>query len=175
MDEKLRSFLLLVSINLQRATDHIYRYATGMPALNKSEITPQLYLGGQYSDSAITQLKELGITLIVNMRITPVRDIPAMKQFTSLHLPTRDRYAPTLEQLQQGVQRIDEEIKKGGKVYIHCHWGEGRGPTMAVAYLISQGLTLEDAIAHVKKVRTFINPTFVQLERLKEFEKTIKK
>ncbi|MBA3551153.1 dual specificity protein phosphatase family protein, partial [Patescibacteria group bacterium] len=58
----------------------------------------------------------------------------------------------------------------GGKVYIHCRFGEGRGPTMAIAYLISTGLTLEHAIELVKKVRIFIRPTVVQIEQLKKFE-----
>lgn len=90
-----------------------------------------------------------------------------------LHLPTRDRQAPTLDHLKQGIKFISQEIEKGGKVYVHCFWGEGRGPTMALAYLISKGLNLEDAMAEVKRVRTFVKPTKVQIRRLKELEQLL--
>ncbi|HEX8018609.1 protein-tyrosine phosphatase family protein [Mucilaginibacter sp.] len=58
-------------------------------------------------------------------------------------------------------------MTEGGTVYIHCRQGSGRGPTMAIAYLISTGLTYEDAFSLVKKVRTFINLCPGQLVRLK--------
>jgi dual specificity MAP kinase phosphatase len=41
---------------------------------------------------------------------------------------------------------------------------------MAIAYLISTGLTYEDAFSLVKKVRTFINPRPGQIAGLKELE-----
>ena len=55
-------------------------------------------------------------------------------------------------------------------VYVHCRQGLGRGPTMALAYLMKSGLTFRDAFALVKRVRNFINPKPEQITRLKEFE-----
>lgn len=69
---------------------------------------------------------------------------------------------------------MTDEIKKGGKTYVHCHYGEGRGATMVMAYLMSTGMTYEDAFALVQKVRTFISPTPSQIARLKEFEQSLK-
>jgi len=55
-------------------------------------------------------------------------------------------------------------------VYIHCRQGLGRGPSMAIAYLLKMGATYDDALATVKRVRSFINPRPVQVQRLKELE-----
>lgn len=166
----LKSHLLKIYINFQRSFDHTWRKYSGLPQVSKSEITPFLYLGGQYSDLGLSKLKTLGITGIVNMRTKAVHPQNLIPFAKLLHLPTTDNHAPTLEQLRNGVTFIQQELDNGGKVYIHCRLGEGRGPTMAIAYLVSIGMTFEDAISLVKKTRPFINPSPVQLKRLKEFE-----
>ncbi|HYD35402.1 MAG TPA: dual specificity protein phosphatase [Vitreimonas sp.] len=165
------SWYRLRVIDLQRVTDHIWRRIAGVPTLRRSMITPQLYLGGQHSRRrGLHFFKRWGITAIVNMR-TRSLDLSKEGWIKTLHLPTPDLHAPTIAQLKQGVAFIDDEIEQGGKVYIHCAHGEGRGPTMIIAYLISTGLTYQDAFALVKKVRTFIRPTRVQIQRLLEFAK----
>jgi dual specificity MAP kinase phosphatase len=75
-----------------------------------------------------------------------------------------------LANLITGADFVDNEIRSGGKVYIHCRQGLGRGPTMAIAYLLKAGATFEDAFHLVKKVRPFINPRPSQIARLKELE-----
>jgi protein-tyrosine phosphatase len=75
-----------------------------------------------------------------------------------------------LDVLLKGADFIDDEIKNNGIVYVHCRQGLGRGPTMAMAYLIKTGLTFEKAYAMIKKVRVFINPRPGQVARLKELE-----
>lgn len=169
--QNIKSHLLLIGLYIQRFIDHSWRNIFGLPQANKSEITPQLYLGGQYRHIGTYRLKRLGITGIINMRITPYHSPHRISFAKILHLPTTDQHAPTLTQLKKGVQFIQEEIKNGGKVYIHCRLGEGRGPTMTLAYLISTGMTYDDAFSLVKSIRPFINPTTVQIHRLKELEK----
>jgi protein-tyrosine phosphatase len=162
------SFERSLAIQIQRSFDHGWRHLTGLPTIKRSEIMPQLFLGGQYSLRRLNKMHKMGITAVVNMRTTAIhkKDL-ALK---ILNLPTEDKCAPSIAQLKKGVEFMDEEIKKGGKVYVHCKWGEGRGPTMAIAYLIYTGLTYSDAYILVKKVRTFINPTMPQKEVLQRFE-----
>jgi len=167
------SKLTLLKINFQRIFDHGYRHLTGLPQLKKSLITPTLYVGGQYGTNGLTRLHTWGVTAIVNMRMHAIHKAVNKLGVKILHLPTIDQHAPSQEHLAKGVEFIQKEIDDGGKVYIHCMWGEGRGPTMAIAYLMSTGLTFQDAYDHVKKVRTFINPTGVQIEALKTFEHTL--
>jgi len=165
-----------VIIEIERTFDHTYRRVTGLPQVRRSLITPNLYLGGQYNLEAFERLRHRGVTGIVNMRIHSIhKDISNLKDIRILNLPTPDLNAPTQADLKRGASFIKDEIQKGGKVYIHCRHGEGRGPTMAIAYLISSGLTYKDAFALVKKVRVFIRTTKVQMDALLEFESTTKK
>jgi protein-tyrosine phosphatase len=169
--KRLYSIWLSVVIQFQRLVDHAWRYTTGLPLAKRSVITPQLILGGQYGVRSMNTLRKLGVTAVVNMRMHSVHKDIAVKGLSILNLPTPDRHAPSLADLQKGVRFIESEIKRDGKVYIHCKYGEGRGPTMAITYLIYSGMTYDDAYTLVKNVRTFISPTKVQIDRMKEFER----
>jgi protein-tyrosine phosphatase len=167
---RIKSIITLIIIFLQKIWDNVYRLFNGIPTLKRSQITANLFLGSQYSLIGLQKLKALGITAIINLRMNPIYEESKYKGFRYLHLPTLDNTPPPLDILIQGVHFADKEIKSGGKVYIHCRQGLGRGPTMTIAYLISTGLTFNDAFALVKKVRTFINPRPGQIKRLKELE-----
>jgi protein-tyrosine phosphatase len=86
-----------------------------------------------------------------------------------LHLKVVDDDTPTAEQLHIGVAFVQDQIEKNGSVYIHCGSGIGRAPTMAAAYLLSTGLTTEQAWALIRKTRPFIRPTPVQVEQIEQF------
>jgi dual specificity MAP kinase phosphatase len=73
--------------------------------------------------------------------------------------------------LNAGIAFIEQVIAAGGKVYIHCAGGIGRAPTMAVAYFVRHGLSVDDAINLIKQTRPFINITPVQMEQLRRFER----
>lgn len=167
---KLRSLSVRIIVFYQRLYDNFYRLIHGIPTLKRSQITADLFLGSQYSLLGLQKLEALGITAIVNMRMHSEYADAVYKGIKYLHLPTPDNTPPTLETLEKGATFVDDEIKNGGKVYIHCRQGLGRGPTMTIAYLIKIGMTLDDAISLVRKVRTFINPRPSQIEQLKKLE-----
>lgn len=119
-------------------------------------------------------MKQIGITAIVNMRETPAPMYQDTQSLRILHLPTKDMNEPTIADLVTGIQFIQDEVDRGGKVYIHCRLGEGRGPTMMIAYLISTGLTVEDAFKLVQNVRPFIRPTYVQRTQLAKLDEMLR-
>ena len=168
---RIKSVWFIIVIFIQKMIDICHRYIHGLPNIKRSQITANLFLGSQYNLIGLKKLKALGITAIVNMRIHSVYSGAQYEGFKYLHLPTIDNTPPDLEILSKGANFIDHEIKSGGKVYVHCRQGLGRGPTMAIAYLIKAGATFEDAFALVKSVRSFINPRPGQISKLKEFEK----
>ena len=174
MLKRIKSLIIIVVIWFQKMFDICYRLLLGTPRLKRSQITAQLFLGGQYSLVGLKKLKEMGITAIVNMRETSLYTAP-IEGFKYLHLPTVDNTPPSIKDLNRGAIFVDEEIKNNGKVYIHCRQGLGRGPSMAIAYLLKLGTTYEDAFALVKSVRSFINPRPEQILRLKELEAFYKK
>ncbi len=135
-----------------------------------SQITPNVYVGPQYSQTGKRKLVQMGINGSVNLRIEfddSAHDLD-LKEYC--YLPTVDETPPTLEQLNKGVAFIEQIMHKGGKVYIHCRGGMGRAPTMAAAYFISCGYTLDEAIGLIKEVRPFINIRTVQMKQLERFE-----
>ncbi|MBC7388565.1 MAG: dual specificity protein phosphatase family protein [Opitutaceae bacterium] len=170
MLKKINSLWIIIVIFFQKITDHTHNTFFGVPTLKRSKITASLFLGGQYNLQGLTKLKKMGVTAIINMRIHSIYTLAHYQGFQYLHLPTVDNTAPKLEDLIKGADFANEEIKKGGKVYIHCRQGHGRGPSMAIAYLLKIGTTYDDAYNLVKRVRTFINPRIEQIERLKELE-----
>ena len=155
---------------LQYSYDNTYRVIFGMPRLKRCQITADLFLGSQYNRVGLRKMKALGITAIINMRMHSVYTEAQYNGFKYLHLPTPDNTPPSMEVLKQGADFADAEIEAGGKVYVHCRQGLGRGPTMAIAYLLKTGLTVDDAISLIKRSRSFINPRPGQIQRLKELE-----
>lgn len=171
MLKKIKSTIIGAGLVLDYIYDNIYRVITGLPRLSRSQITAHLFLGSQYNLTGLRKLKTLGVTAIVNMRTHNDYGEAAHEGIKYLHLPTVDNTPPPLDVLIQGADFIDDEIKENGIVYVHCRQGLGRGPTMAMAYLIKKGMTYLDAYNMIRRVRIFINPRPGQVKRLKELEK----
>lgn len=140
------------------------------PKYQYSQLAPNLYLGGKYGPAVYGQFRRWGVGAIVNMRTSTPPKSP--KDFTLLHLQTTDWSAPSLESLRQGVDFIESYISKGVGVYVHCRQGQGRGPTMAAAYLISQGFGVDEALDHIKKSRPIARPNKSQVRRLVEWSES---
>ena len=170
MIKKIKSHWIIFVILLQKLFDIMHRAIQGIPSVKRSQISANLYLGGQYNLMGLKKLKQMGLTAIVSMRESSIYNEAHFEGFNFLHLPTIDNTPPAIEDLIRGAEFIESEIKKKGKVYIHCRQGIGRGPCMAIAYLLKLGTTYDDAYALVKSVRTFINPTPSQIARLRELE-----
>jgi hypothetical protein len=165
----LKSLFVRGLVEFNRVFDHAWRYVMGVPTLSRSQVTAHIYLGGQFGRAAVRKFKEMGITGVVSMRESAVLFQDLMPGIEFLHLPTRDHTEPSIENLQKGVEFMKRHITAGGKVYVHCHWGEGRGPSMVVAFLISEGMTVDDAMKTVTKVRTFVSLNARQLKQMVVF------
>jgi protein tyrosine phosphatase (PTP) superfamily phosphohydrolase (DUF442 family) len=156
---------------LLRVYTQIARIITGRPIYRYSQITPQLYVGGQHRLHGWASMQERGITAVVNMRKRHDDLVRGVAPERYLHLPTRDNTPPTLEQLQEGARFIAEEIENGGTVYVHCGVGVGRAPTMVAAYLVSTGMTPREAWRTIRRVRPFIWPMRGQIKQIDRFAK----
>ncbi|MBE9506635.1 MAG: dual specificity protein phosphatase family protein, partial [Chloroflexi bacterium] len=69
---------------------------------------------------------------------------------------------------------IAEEVAQGGGIYVHCGAGVGRAATMAAAYLVSTGLTPDQAWARIREVRPFIRPKPVQIAQIERFAENLR-
>jgi protein tyrosine phosphatase (PTP) superfamily phosphohydrolase (DUF442 family) len=158
-----------LSTTLWWALDHAVRILTGANIRRVSQITPNLYVGGQHRRHGVARMRRQGITAVVNMRDEFDDEAAGLGFPHYLYLPTIDDEAPTFEHLDLGVQFIAEQIARGGVVYVHCGSGIGRAATMAAAYLMSTGMTRDQALDRIRQNRPFIRPTPPQMERLKEY------
>jgi len=118
-------------------------------------------------------LLKKGIKGNISMEFERLDFAQGLEEF--LWLPTKNHTAPTQDNLMIGSKAIEAMIDQGHKIYIHCKNGHGRGPTMAVAYYIYKGKSVDEAIAFVKNGRPETHIKEVQIMALEEFEKSIKK
>lgn len=110
-------------------------------------IAPGVLLGAVPTRRELARLRGMGIESIVNLCDEfggHTRELAAQR-LTQLHLPTIDYSAPSVADLQRGVAFIHEELASGRKVYLHCKAGRKRAPTLALCWLISTGMTPEQA------------------------------
>lgn len=157
-----------------RLLSQIVRRVTGAPLRGYSEVTPHLIVCGQHWPHGMPEMQARGITAVVNLR-HEFDDLAAgVATERYLYLPTPDNTAPSQEHLHEGVAFIREEIERGGKVFIHCGVGVGRAPTLAAAYLVSTGLSPEEAWEKIRAVRPFVWPNRRQLDSVKQFAGSLK-
>ena len=155
---------------LLRFIDQAYRKIGGAPLWRLSQVTPQLFLGGQHYRRGWQAMQARGITAIVNLREAKFSDAAkGIGGERHLHLATVDNTPPTVADLMRGAALIGDEIQRGGKVYIHCGVGVGRAPTMTAAFLMTTGLSAEEALRQIKKARPFVHLTDEQRDALDEF------
>jgi protein-tyrosine phosphatase len=129
--------------------------------VNFSKITDSLYIGDTPLRADYDILRELGVLLVINMRLEqrPARDLyqPPL-QF--LWLPTIDSpgLVIPIRFLVRGVHAALETIHAGGKVYAHCAKGRHRGVAMGAAILIAQGYDPDTAMNLIKLQRPSADP-----------------
>jgi atypical dual specificity phosphatase len=124
------------------------------------------------ADKALQELADKGVGLLINLheqRHAPER--LARYGITELHLPVRDFTPPTLEQLQLGVEAVENAIKNGTRVGVHCGAGLGRTGTLVACYFVRRGLTAEQAIAYVRAMRPGSVETLDQEAAVRAFER----
>ncbi len=145
------------------------RLVLDRPIRAQCEITPHLYVGAQFRRRGWRILERWGITGVINLRAEFDDRKLGVNIPDYLHLPTVDDAAPSLEDLQAGVEFYRRVRANGGKVYIHCGAGVGRAPSMAAACLMADGLSVEQAWEKICQVRVFIRPTRAQQEQIRRF------
>jgi protein-tyrosine phosphatase len=134
--------------------------------LRITRLTEHLYLGGKLTPKRETYLRREGVRAVVSLRAENFDRMDGLD--AHLWLPSPDGRPPTLEQLLLGSQFIQEQIGLGRKVYVHCHAGVGRAPTLCAAYLIRAGLSAVAAFASVKAARPWISMNAYQKAALEQ-------
>jgi protein-tyrosine phosphatase len=143
--------------------------------LNMSWITTHLAVGGRVHPEDIKALAAAGVTHVVDTRSEHWDDAEALakEHIELLHLPTADTKPLTIEQMLVGSQWVQERMKQGGRVLIHCEHGVGRSALLACAVLVYDGMSAHDALHLVQQKRWQAAPNHRQVIRLREFESAV--
>jgi hypothetical protein len=137
------------SVRLLKDMASVFRRGPGLTKLND-----QVYVGGRITERRAAALLTEGIEAVVSLQGERMDDMSNL--CAHLWLPSDDGRPPDPRQLTQGVRFVTGQVALGRKVYIHCHAGVGRAPTLAAAYLVSTGLTPDAAIGAIRAVRPWI-------------------
>lgn len=140
-------------------------------------MTPQLAVGGAFRRRQIKRLKHRGVTAVVDCRLEAQDDAKALESagIDFFHVPTPDRHGFTYPQMQAGVDWVLEHLAGGGRAFLHCEHGVGRGPLMTCAVLVAQGYSSPQALRLVRNARWQALPNDRQLAALLDFERLWRK
>ena len=139
-----------------------------------TQITEEIFIGTNACCKAHFDEKLLKKGIVADISLESEKlDTPwGIKYF--LWLPTIDHTAPTLGALVLGTQMLTFLVNQKMKIYVHCHNGHGRAPTLVAAYLISTGLSIKKSIKLIAKQRPEIHIEPVQKAILEKFKEEVK-
>jgi len=140
-------------------------------------VAPWLFIGPQLLIDQYADLRRRGVTHIVDLREEASDDADALEEigFRWRRIPIADRHAPTDDQLADIIAWLDADADPNvdQAVYVHCHAGLGRTPTIAIALLMQHDLKLAEAHRMVFAARPESAPTTRQLEWLRTVEASL--
>jgi len=126
-----------------------------------SSITDDLFIGTTPFVQNYDHLRELGVRLVINMRLTHYPAVDGYAQplsFLSLRTIDSPFFPIPIQKLQRGARLALETIRNGGKVYAHCAGGRHRGVAMGACILVAQGHSPLEAMQLIKERRSFADP-----------------
>lgn len=140
--------------------------------IDASRIVKNLYLGSyEHGAKLFEGLKVLGITHILSIghlhQMTVKENFKS--EFTYLHIELADHHLSRIDEyFEEATTYINDSIKNGGNVFVHCWAGISRSATLIIAYLIKYYcMRFTEAFETVRKARHWINPNSGFITRLK--------
>jgi protein tyrosine/serine phosphatase len=117
------------------------------------------FLAGRYPNTAegeVASLQRLGVNLLVDLT-TPGELPPYRAQLSKgvqyRQTPIRNFDVPQIDEMVRILDLLDEALKAGQKLYLHCWGGLGRTGTVVGCFLVRRGLTGEEALAELWRLR----------------------
>lgn len=124
-------------------------------------IDPKVLLGGYPFASDAQRLYDAGVRAVVNTceeYAGPESEYRRLgiEQF---RMPTTDFTHPKLGDVRGAVEFVEDHVRRGDSVYIHCKAGRARSATVAMCWLIKyRGMSAPQAQKHLLEARGHVNP-----------------
>lgn len=157
--------------------DTINTYTLARPFDRSYWVMPARLLAGEYPGSLLMQeahtkigaLLELGIDTFIDLTLEddlmPYQPILRLlagqseKPVQYIKAGFRDQSTPTRREMKKILDRMDAALDAGHNVYIHCWGGIGRTGTVIGCYLARHGVTGEDALEEIQRLRLVVPST----------------
>ncbi len=102
----------------------------------------------------LAALNAEGITKVISLTLSPLPDhYFDNSDITPVHMPLPDMSTPSVQNIHEFVKTLSGFHSDGHKVAVHCGAGLGRTGTMLACYLVSRGMSSDEAIAQVRSRR----------------------
>ncbi|KAL7648027.1 UNVERIFIED_CONTAM: hypothetical protein RMT77_001644 [Armadillidium vulgare] len=147
------------------------------------EVYPSIYIGDLGAAKNRDYLKHVGITHVLNTAqgdkmATVNTNADFYKNYGIMYLGLELLDFPSAniaKYFEESANFIDEALKNGGKVLVHCFMGISRSATITTAFLmIKRGMTAKEALIQIKQNRNvFPNEGF--LRQLADLDNTLVK
>ena len=144
-----------------------------MSAYTLHWITEHLALGyAPMSYAELESIRSQGVDAIINLcgEFCDLHTIEADQGFEVYYLPTGDDEVPSIPDLEEALDWLDEAIFLDKKVLVHCRHGIGRTGTFVTAYLLRKGFGMKLARKKVEKTRAGFT-SFPQWRLLRRYKK----
>jgi len=126
-------------------------------------------LGGMRKPTSeeIPTLTAIGIDAIVSVMDDPSNlDLYQQAGLPHRWFPTTGGKAPTLEQIEEFVQFVNDQTVQSHRVVVHCSSGRRRTGTFLAAYLIQVGHSVEQALAAIEQSNPLVELRKAQIHFL---------
>lgn len=151
----------------------VLNHLTGQKGFDYNQITDEIFIGTnmccQFGFSK--ELLSKGVRADISLEKDRTDAPDGVDYF--LWLPTEDEKAPSPESLEIGSKFLDFLVNNKIKTFVHCKNGHGRAPTLFAAYLISRGMSVQDAIKLMTAKRPAVHLNEAQIQALNEFKKNV--
>jgi len=127
---------------------------------------------------ALHRLKESGFKHDIDLNADPEEADEALRvglNYHPLEVRDKDSVEVWVARLDLAIRIINGAHEKNEPVYLHCTYGKGRSPTFVMAYLVSQGHSIQEAVQLVSSKHPDVwssgNPTSKYTEILEAYTK----
>ncbi|XP_054716301.1 dual specificity protein phosphatase 3-like [Uloborus diversus] len=139
-----------------------------------NEVYPDIYLSDAPTALCTSILKRMGITHVLNAAQGREKHCGQVNTWAGFYSQTGIQFlgVPAFDNVvfrihpyfEEAADFIDEALRSGGKVLVHCRAGISRSATLVCAFLmLKRNLTAQEAVKTVRKNRAIIpNDGFLQ-------------
>lgn len=119
-----------------------------------SWVSPKLAGTAEPRGDDLAALAAAGVVHVITLTEDPLPEAELTAAgLKSWHVPIEDMHAPELEQLDELVAGIDKALASDEPVAVHCLAGLGRTGTVLATWFVSQGMSADEAMAQVRRLR----------------------